>query len=207
MPGPRWRSCSGLPWCQRYPAPSRIPPSRSSSHRGRHGVSERHLVRRSHRPAAGSRAIGPAWARGTMETWRSDANKTSRDMVMSMGVLSPSCVDPRRALRQASRSLGVWLRRPAPIPTADVTATFTNAKGVLTSFPITVPQDIPAEWHPNSLRITDPKSTGQSDDVADGPWRLAPAGRVLRHACRVGGRVPPGAGGRGRQRPARQPDP
>lgn len=42
-----------------------------------------------------------------------------------------------------------------PVPTADVVGGFSHAKSTM-DFPITVPEGVPDEWHPNSLSISDP---------------------------------------------------
>jgi hypothetical protein len=42
-----------------------------------------------------------------------------------------------------------------PVPTADVIGGFSHAKATM-DFPITVPDGVPAEWHPNSLSVSDP---------------------------------------------------
>lgn len=42
-----------------------------------------------------------------------------------------------------------------PAPTADVVGGFGHAQSTL-GFAITVPSNIPAEWHPNSLSVSDP---------------------------------------------------
>ncbi len=44
---------------------------------------------------------------------------------------------------------------PGPTPTADVIGGFEHAKATM-SFPITVPRDVPAAWHPNSFSVSDP---------------------------------------------------
>lgn len=42
-----------------------------------------------------------------------------------------------------------------PVPTADVIGGFSHAKATM-DFPITVPDGVPEEWHPNSLSVSDP---------------------------------------------------
>lgn len=43
-----------------------------------------------------------------------------------------------------------------PAPTADVTGGFAHAKTAM-GFAITVPEDVPQSWHPNSLSVSDPE--------------------------------------------------
>jgi hypothetical protein len=92
-------------------------------------------------------------------------------MVLTMSVVALVVI--LIALYGSHLSLGGLTPKTGPIPTADVTGTFTNAKDVLTSFPITVPRDIPAEWHPNSASITNPEVDGLSAVPAvRGGWIL-----------------------------------
>jgi hypothetical protein len=50
-----------------------------------------------------------------------------------------------------------------PVPTADVIGGFSHAKATM-DFPITVPDGVPDEWHPNSLSVSDPD--GSNDGLA-----------------------------------------
>lgn len=84
--------------------------------------------------------------------------KTSRDMVLTMGLVAIVVI--LIAWYGSHLSFGGLSPKSGPVPTADVTRTFTDAKGVLTTFPITVPKDVPADWHPNSASITNPKTDG-----------------------------------------------
>ncbi len=97
--------------------------------------------------------------------------KTSRDMVVTMGVVGIVVI--LVAWYGSHLSFGGLAPKTGPIPTADVTETFTNAKGVLTSFPITVPHGVPTDWHPNSASITDPKTAGlDTVPTVRGGWIL-----------------------------------
>jgi hypothetical protein len=79
-------------------------------------------------------------------------------MLLTMGVVSVVVI--LIALYGSHLSFGGLTPKTGPAPTADVTKTFSDAKGELRSFPITVPQHVPADWHPNSASITDPKVDG-----------------------------------------------
>jgi hypothetical protein len=97
--------------------------------------------------------------------------KTSRDMVLTMGVVAVVVI--LIALYGSHLSFGGLTPKSGPVPTADVTKTFTDARGALTTFPIVVPQHVPAQWHPNSASITDPRIDGPAAiPTVRGGWIL-----------------------------------
>jgi hypothetical protein len=97
--------------------------------------------------------------------------KTTRDMVLTMGVVAAVVI--LIALYGSHLSFGGLTPKSGPVPTADVTRTFTDARGVLTTFAITVPHDVPADWHPNSASVTDPTIDGPTAiPTVRGGWIL-----------------------------------
>lgn len=85
--------------------------------------------------------------------------KTGRDMLITMGVVAVVVI--LVALYGSHLSFGGLTPKTGPVPTADVTKTFADAQELFAeTFPVTVPRDVPAGWHPNSASVTDPKTAG-----------------------------------------------
>ncbi len=64
------------------------------------------------------------------------------------------------------------------VPTADVVGGFRHAQRSL-DFPVTVPAEVPAGWHPNSFSVSDPERNGPGTVASvRGGW-VTPAGAFI----------------------------
>jgi hypothetical protein len=64
------------------------------------------------------------------------------------------------------------------VPTADVVGGFSRAQGSM-DFPVTVPRQVPEDWHPNSMSVSDPMLEGPDTlPTVRGGW-ITPDGAFI----------------------------
>ncbi len=107
--------------------------------------------------------------------------KTLRDMALSLGLVA--VVALVLVGMYGGISFAPGQATEGETPTADVTGGFQRAEP-LVGFPVVIPADLPAGWHPNSFSFTDP-STGSGPGASEGGppavrggW-LTPEGRFI----------------------------